>query len=968
MSRPPSSHSRFDTNPDIQEFREWIDRDSCIGVSFKRDKFQAQKFLPPDRIRDWFDWHDPAKATIILGLVRAALGSSATRSDALDIAKRCPEVFCTLIYIGKAKYIKLFLQNRKLWRLPLEANSRASFPRLANGEDFFDEFYQEQWRFCAEPLSGGLTTSIMEDDRILPLEIVTELSKHGGSSAVVHLCKVLPELDNLDRDGRDPSVSEDGQTHQYVVKSYHDSDQARKYFEAEVDAFQKLNNTGEKIPNLIGCYGAFKQNGSYHVILEYANVGTLEDYFNKVNPPEEKGDVLKLWTNLFDVNNALVKIHDGGDSNSSASQKGEIFQGWHQDIKPSNILVKGDVGVDPYGVQFMLADLGLSHFANTITDTDTHGARSYRAPECNTGAAHAFSLRVKQVIDTWSLACVYSETIAWVVGGQHELGRYRESRRRASSDSKFPGFHFHDNKGNVSDVVADLHQERWLKRRRLEDTVTACIWQELLQHVFVKSEARLNAQQMVTFSENVIRRATIGPLQRAETAPTSGPDDSDRPRTPPNSPPGYMASHSRQTSHRHPPLETAHSSPPGSSALYESSEARRWTKSSSGKEDHSPSPTTGSTEPHQHHGSPSQSQNRQPLHSNISRARTFDEHRPDIWDDPGSPVPIAMRSRVATDSASHAQHRADVNRALALERLEAAPTQSTRQRPSTREYSSTTEPQKIASKLPDFSPDELRDWVKEVKAANEGLWNKMKSRVSTMQIKALPNEKRFLEQLSERDHIFVLDDGNSMREHRKAMTQLSTNLMFFIKHKKLDLDGSTVCFIASSKQIEHQHITELTKFVQRNLHFEGKPNFAHRLEKILEWYRTKLRGQPNAKPISLYVFTDGTWRGTDDADPTSPEEDIELQDVANVIDNTVEFLESRRARLKQVGIQFIRYGDDEVGRARLEWLDDELKGAKNMKRDICDTTGANGNVWKMLVGSIDSTVDPLKDVTNGVVR
>jgi serine/threonine protein kinase len=112
-----------------------------------------------------------------------------------------------------------------------------------------------------------------------------------------------------------------------VVKSYHDSDQARGYFEAEVDAFRKLNSTGERIPNLIGCYGAFRQNGSYHIILEYANVGTLEDYFRKTQPPEERSEVLKLWTNLFGLNDALVKIHDGGGSNSSTPHRGEIFKG-----------------------------------------------------------------------------------------------------------------------------------------------------------------------------------------------------------------------------------------------------------------------------------------------------------------------------------------------------------------------------------------------------------------------------------------------------------------------------------------------------------------------------------------------------------------------------------------------------------------------------------------------------------------
>jgi serine/threonine protein kinase len=56
---------------------------------------------------------------------------------------------------------------------------------------------------------------------------------------------------------------------------------------------------------------------------------------------------------------------------------------WHQDIKPTNILVSGDVGNNPYEVRFMLADLGLSHFTAVVEDRagvtgeDTHGARAY---------------------------------------------------------------------------------------------------------------------------------------------------------------------------------------------------------------------------------------------------------------------------------------------------------------------------------------------------------------------------------------------------------------------------------------------------------------------------------------------------------------------------------------------------------------------------------------------------------------
>ncbi len=97
-----------------------------------------------------------------------------------------------------------------------------------------------------------------------------------------------------------------------------------------MDAFQKLNGSGETVPNLIGFYGAFKQNGSYHVILEYANIGTLEDYFEQVQPPKREADILNLWRSIFQINHALVQIHAPfqGDNNwQSSSDEPRIFQG-----------------------------------------------------------------------------------------------------------------------------------------------------------------------------------------------------------------------------------------------------------------------------------------------------------------------------------------------------------------------------------------------------------------------------------------------------------------------------------------------------------------------------------------------------------------------------------------------------------------------------------------------------------------
>ena len=57
---------------------------------------------------------------------------------------------------------------------------------------------------------------------------------------------------------------------------------------------------------------------------------------------------------------------------------------WHQDVKPTNILVVLGNGKSPYDVTFKLADLGLRHFSKVVAEQtdpmgeDLGGSRVYR--------------------------------------------------------------------------------------------------------------------------------------------------------------------------------------------------------------------------------------------------------------------------------------------------------------------------------------------------------------------------------------------------------------------------------------------------------------------------------------------------------------------------------------------------------------------------------------------------------------
>jgi serine/threonine protein kinase len=151
--------------------------------------------------------------------------------------------------------------------------------------------------------------------------------------------------------------------------------------------------------SIIGFYGSYIQDGSYNILLEYADRGTLEEYLQNTPPPTTGEDIFKFWSALFNVIQALHLIHNvqGNDpsdppilqgytspSRPSACRKMLTRQySWHQDINPSNILVTSGKSGSRFDCEFKIADLGLSHFRKVrashgaAADKDTSGTRQY---------------------------------------------------------------------------------------------------------------------------------------------------------------------------------------------------------------------------------------------------------------------------------------------------------------------------------------------------------------------------------------------------------------------------------------------------------------------------------------------------------------------------------------------------------------------------------------------------------------
>jgi hypothetical protein len=93
-----------------------------------------------------------------------------------------------------------------------------------------------------------------------------------------------------------------------VLKSYQ-TENAEKYYKSEKGAFTRLVPKGKAAPGLIGFYGSFVYESTYNIILEFAEMGTLEQYFQRFTPPLSALDIKDFWEQMCELIQGVIRIH-----------------------------------------------------------------------------------------------------------------------------------------------------------------------------------------------------------------------------------------------------------------------------------------------------------------------------------------------------------------------------------------------------------------------------------------------------------------------------------------------------------------------------------------------------------------------------------------------------------------------------------------------------------------------------------
>ncbi|KAL8714966.1 MAG: hypothetical protein Q9225_006474 [Loekoesia sp. 1 TL-2023] len=217
----------------------------------------------------------------------------------------------------------------------------------------------------------------------------------------------------------------------------------------------------------------------------------------------------------------------------------------------------------------------------------------------------------------------------------------------------------------------------------------------------------------------------------------------------------------------------------------------------------------------------------------------------------------------------------------------------------------------------------------------------------------LPN-KHLLDELQNRDHVFLVDTAKSMRQFQTQVKEVVELLGYMVSPCVRDRIELYVTW--SGGQTRNWKSPNVTKFLEQldKVHLldrPSQPNFALPFGEIIEKYQTQLSRKHFReklgmtarlrRKLSLYVITDGVWQ---------PQCETSVE---TTIRSLVDLLSERHLTNAQVGIQFIQVGGDADGRKRLEKLGSGL----DLNLDIADTTHVTGNVWKILHGAISRGFD-----------
>ena len=527
----------------------------------------------------------------------------------------------------------------------------------------------------------------------------------------------------------------------------------------------------------------------------------------------------------------------------------------------------------------------------------------------------------------------------WVGHGWNKVDEYRRRRRQEFKEkTNTDGECFHDGE-NMLDTVEQIHAET-LSNRRVSDHVTPLVVEQLVPNMMIVGGSRLTAKFIFESSKRMITKAKTKGDDRTHKVTHYGKDyatyEGGQPQMPPNLPPGHdvgtrdNSPYIAETSHDLGEIPSNGSTPNGrpfSATSQHDYSFFRGYQANDRSGDFGEPPFTP-TRPGRVFTAPQQSlgsahQNLYPLtHQNGVPIEPLHNNRfhPIVEDDSGKvdvDQPIVRRDTRnfpfqyqprSSDLSANISADDKSKKGLAI-----------RSRPHDGLVASHADPPHTVSRQrphPMLLIEEGLLWKtkkehgKHHELDNEDLLDGLKGRdhVSCSYI-----QHDFANQ---GDQAFLIDDAESMNAHWSQVKRLFGLLSYMVRD--CDSNGLDLYFTNTSKTVNSSSMSTLMGELGTRTP-KGLPDMRSRFGDIIEEYRSKFGKRrsrsfgrkSDPRKLSLYVLTDAVWQPK--IDLTTP------------IRTLVKSLEDHNLTNKQIGIQFIQFGDNPDCTQRLQKLDSGLK-------------------------------------------
>lgn len=194
-----------------------------------------------------------------------------------------------------------------------------------------------------------------------------------------------------------------------------------------------------------------------------------------------------------------------------------------------------------------------------------------------------------------------------------------------------------------------------------------------------------------------------------------------------------------------------------------------------------------------------------------------------------------------------------------------------------------------------------------------------------------PGSEPAFYQLTRYTTIFLVDDSSSMEdipEYKMFPWEETTNALAACAKLVLGAGGRLKVHFFNSPKVKEDisGVQDLIDFCSGVTPEGDTPTYQklkYHLDEFMEGFESlTVRQRQDYPGLNLVIFTDGAPEGRFD-------------DIEEVIVDTAQDLDQRRADKYKLGIQWVQIGDDKKVTEFFDKIDDKIKGAHRLKRDVC---------------------------------